>query len=206
MRKLAGISAIALFFLAPRGARAGQQGQSSQQAKSPASSSQSRTDPLVEAARKAREEQKTAPKTPVVFTNDNIPRSPGAVSVIGTTTPPPAAKGAAAAPGTPASSAKAKPGSKGQAYWRSLFAGARQKLAQDRQALAIEQRELSQLQVQYYPNPQQALMQQYNRGDITKKQNAIAKTQKEIEADQQAISNLEDQLRRAGGDPGWARE
>lgn len=49
-------------------------------------------------------------------------------------------------------------------------------------------------------------MQSVDRSDIVKKQKAIDDKKKQIDADQQAISALEDQLRQAGGDPGWARE
>ena len=43
------------------------------------------------------------------------------------------------------------------------------------------------------------------RGDINEKTGKIAAKQKEIDADKQAISDAQDDLRQAGGDPGWAR-
>ncbi|MFZ3364394.1 MAG: hypothetical protein WA153_13190, partial [Candidatus Acidiferrales bacterium] len=62
------------------------------------------------------------------------------------------------------------------------------------------------LNVQYYPDPTQALMQSVTREDLTKKQAAIDAKQKQLDADKQALSDLEDELRKAGGDPAWARE
>jgi hypothetical protein len=46
-------------------------------------SSQSSQDPLAAAARRAREEKKDAPKAAKVWDNDNIPSTPGTVSVVG---------------------------------------------------------------------------------------------------------------------------
>jgi chromosome segregation ATPase len=103
--------------------------------------------------------------------------------------------------GAPGSSAK-----NDEAAWRKKFADARQKLAQDQAELSVLQRESDQLQLQYYPDPTKALMQSVDRSDIIKKQKAIDDKKKQIDADQQAISTLEDELRQAGGDPGWARE
>ena len=154
---------------------------------------------LADAARKAREAEKTAPKAPVVFTNDNIPTSSTGVSVVGQ------------APSTSSDQSASSPAPAGadnndEATWRKRFADARHKIDQDSAELSIMQREMSELSVQYYPNPTQALMQSVTREDLIKKQAAIDAKQKQLDADKQALSNLEDELRKAGGDPGWARE
>jgi hypothetical protein len=67
------------------------------------------------------------------------------------------------------------------------------------------QRELGVLDVQYYNNPVQAMQQELTRSDINDKTSKIDAKKKDIEADQQAIDDAEDELRKAGGDPGWAR-
>jgi hypothetical protein len=67
------------------------------------------------------------------------------------------------------------------------------------------QRELGVLNLQNYDDPVKAMQQGYSRGDIQKKTDDIAAKQKEIDADKQAIDDAEDDLRKAGGDPGWAR-
>lgn len=209
MRKqfwLAGILALIM----PPAALAQQTPQSTQSSdKQAASQSTTKTGPqttatpqpesLAEAARKARAAEKTAPKATMVFTNDNIPSASNGVSVVGQAAASSSTETANSAPTTPA-------GSGDEAAWRQKFADARHKIDQDKQELAVMQRELGELNVQYYANPTQALMQSISRSDITKKQAAINAKQKQLAADQQALSDLQDQLRKAGGDPGWARE
>ena len=67
------------------------------------------------------------------------------------------------------------------------------------------QRELGVLNMQYYSDPNKAMQQQLSRDDINKKTSDIDAKKKDVEADQQAIDDAEDDLRKAGGDPGWAR-
>jgi chromosome segregation ATPase len=174
-----------------------------QQQQQPDPSQQSSGDPVADAARKSREQQKTAPKPKHVFTNDDMPAA--------------ADKPAAATKpdGTPAdanadqaTADKDKDGAndpKSEAYWRKRFTEAHNKLATAEKELDVLQRELNKNQVQYYPDPQKALMQQYNRSDINSETAKIDAKQKEIDALKQHISDMEDELRKAGGDPGWAR-
>jgi hypothetical protein len=214
MRKGIWLAAMVVFFVAPHCSQAQQTQQSSQsQASAPSKTQASGTqpaaksDPLVEAARKAREAQKNAPKASAVFTNDNIPVTPGAVSVVGSTAAETSGKSSASSDKTTgAGEASSSAKNNDEATWRKKFADARQKLAQDQAELSVLQRESDQLQLQYYPDPTKALMQSVDRSDIIKKQKAIDDKKKEVDADQQAISTLESELRQAGGDPGWARE
>jgi len=197
--------AVATLFLATPHSAAAQQASHKPQLQSSTSPSHAKPDPLVEAARKAREAQKTAPKSSTVFTNDNIPTTPGAVSVVGNTEAEASGKPSVAS----ADAGKANSPAQGQgdeAAWRKRFADARHKLQQDQTELSLLQRESNQLQVQYYPDPTKALMQSVDRSDIIKNQKAIDDKIKQVDADRQAISALEDALRQAGGDPGWARE
>jgi hypothetical protein len=159
-----------------------------------------KTDSLVEAARKARAAEKNAPKATVVFTNDNIPTSTTGVSVVGNSS------AASSSEQTASSAAPASEDKNDEATWRQKFADARHKIDQDKQELSVMQRELGELNVQYYSDPTQAMQQSYSRSDINDKQNAIDAKQKELDADEQALSNLEDDLRKAGGDPAWGRE
>ena len=48
-------------------------------------------------------------------------------------------------------------------------------------------------------------MQQYNRKDINDNQAKLDAKKKEVESLRKQLSDLEDDLRKAGGDPGWAR-
>jgi|HubBroStandDraft_6_1064221.scaffolds.fasta_scaffold01448_6 hypothetical protein len=155
-------------------------------------------DPIVAAARKAREEKKDQTKAAKVFTNDNLPTT-GGVSAVGERSATPGGDGMAVAQDNPASlDAQEK-------MWRERFSKLRHKLEQDQQELDVMQRELGVLDVQYYSNPVKAMQQDLTRSDINKKTADIDAKKAQIEADKQAISDAEDDLRKAGGDPGWAR-
>jgi hypothetical protein len=164
---------------------------------------------LGEAARRARE-QKQGQQPGKVITNEDIAGLKGTVSVVGTEPPAPEATEAAeAAPaeGTAAPAAEAaKEPVKDETYWRGQFADARKKLADDSKELDILQREYNLKEQQFYSNPNVALREQYGRDDLNKTRDDINTKKADVEKDQQAIAALEDDLRKAGGDPGWARE
>jgi hypothetical protein len=165
------------------------------------------TDPLVAAARKAREQKKdqTGAKPPRVFNNDNIPTQ-GGVSAVGQQPAGDNADGTDAAAGNgnaPASSGASA--ANGEKAWRDRFAKLRKKLDQDQADLELMQRELGVLDVQYYNDPVKGMQQGYSRSDINEKTDKIEAKKKTIEADNQAIADAEDELQKAGGDPGWAR-
>jgi hypothetical protein len=167
------------------------------------------TDPLVAAARKAREQKKdqAGAKPARVFNNDNIPTQ-GGVSAVGQQPAADAAgstDGAAAADSTGASASGTTSAANGEAAWRERFKRLRKKLEQDQDDLSIMQRELGVLDVQYYNDPVKSMQQGYSRSDINEKTDKIEARKKMIEADEQAISDAEEELHRAGGDPGWAR-
>jgi hypothetical protein len=164
---------------------------------------QSTGDPVADAARKARAQQKAAPKPKKVFTNDDIPSAP----------PPPAPADAAnnnagqPQADNPSGQKAADPADdpKSEAYWRKRAKQLRAKLATAEQELDVLQRELSKDEVQYYPDPQKALMQQYNRSDINEKHAKVDAKKAEVESLKQQVADLEDAVRKAGGDPGWVR-
>jgi len=162
-------------------------------------------DSLAAAARKAREAKKdqTAAR---VFDNDTIPKQ-GGVSSVGATENASAAPAsdASASGGAAAPAAGATPGPNDEKAWRERFAKLRHKLDQDQDALDIMQRELGVLDVQYYNDPNKALQQNLTRSDINAKTAKIDAGKQQVEADKQAIADAEDDLRKAGGDIGWAR-
>jgi len=161
---------------------------------------------VAEAARKAREKKKDAPKAKKVFTNDTIPKEGGGVSVVGeAAAPAPAKEGEAAKAEQAAEGEEGKEPVKDEAYWRGRFAQLRTKLSQAQKELDILQRELRLNEVQYYSDPNQALRQQLTREEINEQRKKIDEKQAEVQQIQQEISNLEDELRQAGGNPGWAR-
>lgn len=152
---------------------------------------------LADAARKARADKKEQPKeTTKVFTNDDIPTLKGVVNVVGQ---------APDAPTTVAADAsKAAPGEvKDEAYFRRKFAEARRALADDSKELDVLQREFGLKQTQYYSDPNVAMREQYSRDDLNKTQASIDAKKLDVAKDQQAIADLEDDLRKSGGEPGW---
>ncbi len=157
-------------------------------------------DPVADAARKARAQQKNAPPPKKVYTNDDIPSAPQPA-------PESAAKPAgdtSQATDTSAGAADDKDKNP-EAYWRKRFQKAHEDLAKAEKELDVLQRELDKNQVQYYSDPQKALMQQNNRSDINDNQNKIDAKKKEVDSLNQQLSDMEDELRKAGGNPGWAR-
>jgi chromosome segregation ATPase len=165
------------------------------------SSQQSGSDPLADAARKAREEKKTAAKPKKVYTEDDV--KPGAPASSDNSA------GGAAATGTTGQQKRgdATPAEdpNGEAAWRKKFKDQHDKLAKAERELDVLQREVQKAQVEYYPDPQKALKEQNSRKDINEKTAKIDAKKQEIAQIKQALEDMEDQLRKSGGDPGWAR-
>jgi hypothetical protein len=162
---------------------------------------------LAESARKIREQKKDAPKAAKVFTNDNLPTG-GGISSVGPASE--AAPATTAAAGASASTSGKTSSSDDEKQWRDKFAGLRNKLAQDQTALDVMQRELNVDAQQYYGgDPNKAYQDQTSMqpmgAEYTKKSQEIEAKKKDIAADQQALDDAEEDLRKAGGDPGWAR-
>lgn len=176
-----------------------------QQEQQPAA--QSTGDPIADAARKARERKKEAPKPKKVYENDDVSTKPAPSAPAAT-----ASSAAATAPkeGAEGGEAQSEAGAgekpkNDEATWRKRFSGVRAKLADAEKELDILQREQEKAQVQYYSDPQKALSEQYTRQTVNEKDTKIAAKKQEIAGLKQQLSDMEDQLRQSGGDPGWAR-
>ena len=189
---------------------AGAQQQSSQQSGS--------GDPVADAARKTQQQKKDAPKPKRVYTDDDISTKKSDISVVGT---PPDATGATTQQQNTADQAKAadtsaagqatpvgdkdKEDPNSESAWRKRFGKLREKIATAEQELDILQREENKGSVQYYSDPTKAMNEQYSRDEINKKNAKIEAKKKQVAALKQQWDDLEDQLRKAHGDPGWAR-
>ncbi len=217
MRRMLWVSVAALLVL-PAAAwsqqaqqQSGSQQSQNQQAQSTSAPSQNQNPPqsaapqqdsLAEAARKAREQKKETPKPAKVFTNDNIPTG-GGISTIGEEKE----SGSAQAGGAQAA---APSGANDEKSWRDKFATLHHKLDQDQAELDVLQREIGVAEVQYYGGDpvkglNDNLSQQPFGSGYTKKLADIDAKKKQVEADKQAIADAEEELRKAGGSPGWAR-
>lgn len=160
------------------------------------------SDPVADAARKARAEKQAAAKPKKVYTDDDFASKKNAPATPAAST---AGDQASATDATAATDAAALNDPKSEAYWRKRFRTVRDKLDNSEKELDVLQRELNKDQVQYYNDPQKALMQQYDRKDINDKTAKVDAKKKEIEDLKKQLSDMEDELRKAGGDPGWAR-
>ena len=166
-------------------------------------------DSLADAARKAREQHKTALKPKKVYTDDDVkPAAPssgaGAATETGGTQG--AATGHEQGAAAKSAGAEAKEKENPETIWRKRFAAQREKVATAEKELDILQRESDKAQVQYFSDPQKALMEQNSRKDINDRDAKIAQKKDQIASLKQQLSDLEDELRKSGGDPGWARE
>jgi chromosome segregation ATPase len=156
---------------------------------------------VAEAARKAQQAKKTAPKAKITIDNDNLGSLTGTISVVGQAPAPSTDKSKTAVSATPGE----KPAVvKDEAYWRAQFAQADKKLADDAHELDILQREYNLKQEQFYQDPMASLKEEYSRKDLNDTKTKIDDMTSVVGQDKQAISDLEDALRAAGGDPGWA--
>jgi hypothetical protein len=170
--------------------------------------SQQTGDPVADAARRAREAKQTTPKPRKVYTDDDVSKSKPAPQVTSSagdssTTKESTTPVAGSSSKTPTS---ADQDAKAEADWRKRFKEQRDNIARAEKELDILQRETQKDQLQYYPDPQKAMTEQYTRKDINEKDAKIVAKHKEIDQLKQGLADLEDALRKAGGDSGWARE
>ena len=166
--------------------------------------SQQPGDPVANAARRAREAKQNAPKPRKVYTDDDVSRpKPAPAATANSAT----SDSTAQAGGTSANtSAPADQDAKTEAAWRQRFKEQRDKISRAEKELDILQRETQKAEIQYYPDPQKAMNEQYTRKEINDKDAKIEAKRKEIADLKAGLSDLEDALRKAGGDSGWARE
>jgi hypothetical protein len=185
-------------------------------------SSQQTGDPVADAARKAREEKKNAQKPKKVFTDDDVkhsgtagqekPAETGGGAAAGATN-----EGQGSTGGTQTTdSQKAESTTKkndptpqedpnSEKAWRKRFNEQHAKIARAEKELDVLQRELEKAQVQYYADPQKAMIEQNSRADVNEKRAKIADKKKELDQLRQELDDMETELRKSGGDPGWAQ-
>jgi predicted RNase H-like nuclease (RuvC/YqgF family) len=182
------------------------------------SSTQQTGDPVADAARKAREEKqkKDAQKAKKVYTDDDIkPATPDKPEIQNASAAGAAASGTEAPPtgGSQAGTAQKPEDAKntekedpnGEKAWRRRFADQHKKIADTEKEIEVLQRELEKSSVQYYADPTKAMNQQNSRAEINDKTAKIEAKKKDLAQLRQQLDDMEADLRKAGGDPGWAR-
>ena len=182
-------------------------------------SSQQSGDPVADAARRAREEKekKNAQKPKKVYTDDDVKPAAPDKPEIQNASASGATNGAGASDGTPASGAQKPENATGkenaqekedpnsEKTWRKRFADQHAKIARAEKELEILQRELEKSSLQYYPDPTKAMKEQNDRAEINAKTAKVAEKKKELAQLKQLLDDMETDLRKAGGDPGWAQ-
>lgn len=95
---------------------------------------------------------------------------------------------------------------KSEAYWRKRFSELHYKIRIAQSELDLLKREWNVLLLQYDPNPAKAMRESITRKQINEHRKKIDDKNAEIRQLRQQFSDLEDELRHSGGDPGWSRE
>ena len=180
--------------------------------------SQQTGDPVADAAKKAREEKekKTAQKPKKVYTDDDVrPAAPDKPAVQNATAATPATAGTEGVANTPGAqkpedaktkeNAEEKEDPNSEKAWRKRFGEQHTKIAKAEKELDILQRELQKSQVQYYADPTKAMNEQNNRAEINDKTAKMEAKKKELVQLRQQLDDMETELRKSGGDPGWAQ-
>jgi len=96
----------------------------------------------------------------------------------------------------------------GEEYFRDRMGQLEERLELDQRELTVLEQRLGQSQMMYYSDPVQGLLQSSGPtalSDVHSLQGQIDAKQADLAKDQQAIDDLQEELRRAGGDPGWLR-
>ena len=179
------------------------------------SSSQQTGDPVADAARKAREEKqkKDAQKPKKVYTDDDIkPAAPDKPEIQNASAAGATTSGTDASAGATQAADAKKPGDaaekedpNSEKAWRKRFAAQHEKIAKAEKELDILQRELEKSSVQYYADPTKAMKEQNSRAEVNDKTAKIDAKKNELAQLRQQLDDMEAELRKAGGDPGWAR-
>ena len=164
---------------------------------------QEKSDPnntsLGDIARQLKAQKSKEPKPAKVITNDNLSGTKdgesgfNAVSQGKNPSPPPPQE----------TGGPAKPHD--EAYFRTSMSKLQDQLDVHKRELEVLQQKLGQNQMQYYPDPNKTLQQEYTRNDINKLTADIDAKKRQIADDEKAIEDLRDQLRHEGGDPSWLR-
>ncbi len=182
------------------------------------------SEPLGDVARQLKAQRAKSPEKARVFTNDDLTKpsvSPAhsAASPADSATTSKETKTSeeptkeAREPEAPKESAKTTPAESdeethGEKYFRGRMSKLQDQLDLHQRELSVLEQKLGQNQMMYYPDPNKGLLQQSGptaMSDVHKLQDQIVKKKAEVAADQEAIENLREQLRREGGDAGWLR-
>ena len=166
---------------------------------------------LADVARKTEEQRQKSKPPSRVYTNEDLKRDPGAA----TSAPSPSASPATpeAKPGTSTTTEAAKPAAKDatpqeppkdQKYWKDRMTDARNQLARSKLLLDAVQTRINSLtsDIANRADPAQRAVLERDRQDAVRE---LGRLKKEIQDQTKAISDIEEEARRASVPPGWLR-
>ena len=163
-------------------------------------------DPVAEAARRAREQKQQQAKATKVWNNDNIPKNPDGLSVIGQASPesqPTSADSSANAPKTAASGDEKKTAPAAAAQKSAIesdLAAAKEQLQTQQNDLDILQRKYTLDQQMFYGKPNYAA-DKAGAASLQDEQDQIDAKQQEMITAQQKIADLQAKLNAASPAP-----
>jgi len=188
---------------------------------------------VADLARQERERVARQGKPAKVYTNEDVqssapapkpaqkkPEAEGAAETPAKPGEEPAGESKQAGTGAPSKGAEGKPGEDKTAVpppdpekeraelekqYRERFAKLRESLAYEEKKLDVFQRELNLAQTQFYSDPNAALHEQTFRTEINQRTQEIERQRATVTKAKQAIDDLEEELRKKGLPPGWAR-
>ncbi|HEV3220075.1 MAG TPA: hypothetical protein VGZ48_09910 [Candidatus Acidoferrales bacterium] len=179
----------AICAMAVTGLAAGAAAQSGQDEQNPPS--------LGEIARRLRAQRPVTQEAKMVWTNDNIPKNPFGISVVGPPPPPPA-EDASAKPAVPASPAPAKP--KPATDLEADLAAAQAKLETLEKELDLDKRDYLLQQQGYYTNPM-ATQDPQIQASLAAGRDAIDAKQTEVDKAKAEVADLQVKLDEAKKNP-----
>ncbi|MCH8269306.1 MAG: hypothetical protein IH846_17535 [Acidobacteria bacterium] len=166
---------------------------------------------LVEVARQQRARKAQQGKAVKVFTNDQLSRPSSSSSRTATRAAeaqkPEGEEQMDAADTTEAGTAESAREERArlEKEYREKFAQLREELSYEERKLDVMQRELNLMQIQYYSDPNVAMREQHERGEINQRMQDLEAQKAAVEQKKAAITAMEEELRREGLPVGWSR-
>jgi hypothetical protein len=158
-------------------------------------------------ARRLREERAKEKQKPVpVFTNDDLRARTTPQEGSREATVPSRTEELSRPPSVPSPSSSEE---HGEEYFQSKAAAIRSRLELHQRQLAVLEQQWGLSSTEYYPNPQKTLEEESTpafHADLKKLRTKIEETKRQIADDQKAMGDLQVELRRKGGNPGWIRQ
>ncbi len=149
-------------------------------------------------AKKLQEERAKIPAGHVpLFTNDNLPTGNAGVGIVSASSSGAGSQGVFGAKPSPEMIQQA-------AYLEHQLSVARARLETHKRELEVIEQQLAQNQMQYYPNPNQTLFQEYTRQDINKRTAELNDKKQQVADDQAAVDRLQGKLGQLQQQLSWA--